>query len=113
MTKINQSKILNNKTKSTFVKKEVSSISYYGEEIEYTCYPNMRSSSIKRFSTKQEKTINKLHSKEYKEYEAYGLRIRGKRKNSLPDVNDDYPSYLYKMAKSWKHNSKRSQQYLK
>ena len=113
MTKVNQSKISIGKTKKTFVKKEVFTISFFGEKLYYTCYPNMRSSSIKHFSNKQEKTINNLHLKEYREYETYGLRIRGKRKNSLPDVNDDYPSYLYKIAKSWKHNSKRSQQYFK
>ncbi len=51
-----------------------------------------------------------MHCIEYKDYPLYIRVARGK---GLPYVWDDFPSYVYKWAKSWKHNSKRKNQYYK
>jgi hypothetical protein len=78
---------------------------------EYIIYPNKKSGYHRKFSTKQEKSFHSLHCIEYKEY---GLKLRGRRSsNNLADPWDDYPSYHHKQAKSWKHNSKRKNQYYK
>ncbi len=42
------------------------------------------------------------------EYKNYPLKIRVARGAGLPHVWDDFPSYVYKVAKSWKHNSRRA-----
>ena len=62
------------------------------------------------FSNKQERSFYCLHSIEYKDY---SLKIRVARGAGLPHVWDEFPTYVYKVAKSWKHNSKRSHQYYK
>jgi hypothetical protein len=47
---------------------------------------------------------------EYKEL----YKIRGKRsRRGLPNSWDDYPSYCIDLAKSWKHNSRRKNQWYK
>lgn len=71
-------------------------------------YPNVRSSVFKKFSTHQERSFYFLHSIEYKDYP---LRLRVARGTGLPHVWDDFPTYVYDVAKSWKHNSKRKNQY--
>ena len=73
-------------------------------------YPNVRSSMFKEFSTHQERSFYFLHVIEYKNYP---LKIRVARGAGLPHVWDDYTSYVYKVAKSWKHNSRRQHQYYK
>lgn len=74
------------------------------------CYPDIRSVYFKKFSTQQERSFYFMHSIEYK---GYSLKIRGAHGTSLPHVWDDFPTYVYKIAKSWKHNSKRAHQYYK
>ena len=73
-------------------------------------YPNVRSSMFKEFSTHQERSFYFLHVIEYKNYP---LKIRVARGAGLPHVWDVFPSYVYKVAKSWKHNSRRQHQYYK
>jgi hypothetical protein len=91
---------------SYIVKSRFMSIHY-----EVEIYPYIKSGTHKRFSTKQEKSLAKMHKKEYKR--DYNLKIRGKRDGGIPEPWDDYPSYVYDVAKSWKHNSKRKNQYYK
>ncbi|MDH1241555.1 MULTISPECIES: hypothetical protein [Acinetobacter] len=73
-------------------------------------YPNVRSSIFKKFSFQQERSFYFLHRIEYK---SYSLKIRVARGTGLPHVWDDFPTCVYKVAKSWKHNSKRAHQYYK
>lgn len=73
-------------------------------------YPNVRSSYFKQFSTHQERSFYFLHMVEYKDYP---LKIRVARGAGLPHVWDDFLTYVYKVAKSWKHNSRRAHQYYK
>lgn len=47
------------------------------------------------------------------EYKDYPLKLRVARGSGLPEEWDDLPSSVYKVAKSWKHNSKRKHQYFK
>jgi len=80
-------------------------------DTQYKMYPNVKSSCHKAFSLKQERSFFLMHSIEYREY---NLKLRQKRSaNNLPDPWDDYPSYVYKNAKSWKQGTKRSNQYYK
>lgn len=72
-------------------------------------YPYLRSYIFKNFSTKQEKSAYNLHSIEYRHYL---VKIRVARGKALPDPYNDYTACVYKLAKSWKHNSKRRHQYL-
>ncbi len=71
-------------------------------------YPNVKSSMHKKFSTQQERSFYFLHIIEYKDYP---LKIRVARGKGLPQPWDDYPAFVYDVAKSWKHNSKRANQY--
>lgn len=71
-------------------------------------YPNVRSSVFKKFSTYQERNFYCLHRIEYKDFP---LKLRVARGSGLPDDWDDLPTYVYGVAKSWKHNSKRKHQY--
>ncbi|MGF1711002.1 hypothetical protein L4C37_10570 [Vibrio kagoshimensis] len=73
-------------------------------------YPSVRSETHKHFSTKQEKSYFFHHKIECK---GYPVKLRAARGRSLANPWDDYPAYLYGLAKSWKHNSKRSYQYYK
>lgn len=73
-------------------------------------YPRVRSGTHKHFSTKQEKSYFFLHKVEYSEYP---LKLRPARGKSLANPWDDYPAYVYNVAKCWKHNSKRRHQYYK
>ena len=73
-------------------------------------YPNVRSSILKKFSTHQERSFYFLHRIEYK---SYSLKIRVARGTGLAQVWDEFTTYVYKVAKSWKHNSKRAHQYYK
>ncbi len=73
-------------------------------------YPCVRSGNHKHFSTKQEKSYFFLHEVEYGEYP---IKLRAARGKSLANPWDDYPAYVYDVAKSWKHNSKRRHQYYK
>lgn len=73
-------------------------------------FPNMRSVYYKKFSTKQEKSFYSMHFIEYKDYH---LKLRVARGPSLIDAWDDLSTYFHKVAKSWKHNSKRARQYYK
>ena len=43
----------------------------------------------------------------------YPLKLCVARGTGLPDERDDLPAYVYKVAKSWKHNSRRKHQYHK
>lgn len=101
----------NKKTKSQYRNSKIKEYFFCGTLIIYEVFPNIISGTHKKFSNKQEKSLYFLHKKEYKK--EYGLKIRGKRGGSLPDCWDDYPSYVYDVAKSWKHNSKRKNQYYK
>lgn len=73
-------------------------------------YPSVRSGTHKRFSTRQEKSYFFLHEIECK---GYPIKLRAARGRALATPWDDYPSYVYDLAKSWKHNSKRRCQYYK
>lgn len=76
----------------------------------WNVYPCVRSRTFKRFSTKQEKSYFFLHEVEYREYP---IKLRAARGKSLANPWDDYPAYVDKVAKCWKHNSKRRHQYYK
>ncbi|SDC76598.1 hypothetical protein SAMN05421749_11325 [Acinetobacter marinus] len=65
-------------------------------------------SIFKKFSTHQERSFYFLHRIGYK---SYSLNIRVARGTGLAQVWDEFPTYVYKVAKSWKHNSKRAHQY--
>ena len=67
-------------------------------------------SIFKKFSTHQERSFYFLHRIGYK---SYSLNIRVARGTGLAQVWDEFPTYVYKVAKSWKHNSKRAHQYYK
>lgn len=71
-------------------------------------YPSVRSGTHKHFSTKQEKSYYFLHEIECK---GYRIKLRAARGKALANPWDDYPAYVYDLAKSWKHNSKRSSQH--
>ncbi|EMA2447103.1 hypothetical protein U2G60_002345 [Vibrio fluvialis] len=71
-------------------------------------YPSIRSGTHKHFSTKQEKSFYFMHLVECK---GYPVKFRTARGKALADPWDDYPAYVYDVAKSWKHNSKRKHQY--
>lgn len=74
-------------------------------------YPHLRNVYHKKFSTRQERSFYFIHLIEYKNYP---LKLRVARGTGLPDERDDLPAYVYKFAKSWKHNSRRrKQQYRK
>lgn len=73
-------------------------------------FPNIKSVYHKKFSTQQEKSFYSMHCVEYKNYP---LKIRVARGPGLAEAWDDLPAYVYKVAKSWKHNSKRAHQYYK
>jgi hypothetical protein len=73
-------------------------------------YPSLRSGAHKHFSTKQEKGYYFLHMIECR---GYPIKLRVARGSSLANPWDDYPAYVYDLAKSWKHNSKRRYQYYK
>lgn len=47
------------------------------------------------------------------EYKDYPLKLRVVRDTALPEELDDLPVYVYKVAKSWKDNSRRRHQYHK
>ncbi|MFA0135374.1 hypothetical protein AB4440_24235 [Vibrio splendidus] len=86
----------------------------YRERIKYQrqhlldLYPSVRSGTHKHFSTKQEKSYYFLHKIECREYPVKQRATRGR---ALANPWDDYPSYVYGLAKSWKYNSKRQNQY--
>jgi hypothetical protein len=73
-------------------------------------YPSVRSHYHKHFSTKQEKSYYFLHKIENR---GYPIKFRAARGRTLADPWDDYPSSVYRVAKSWKHNSSRHKQYYK
>jgi len=73
-------------------------------------YPSIRSGTHKHFSTKQEKSFYFMHLTELK---AYPIKLRATRGRALANPWDDYPSFVYGLAKSWKHNAKRCKQYYK
>jgi hypothetical protein len=73
-------------------------------------YPCVRSGTHKHFSTKQEKSYFFLHEVEYSEYP---IKLRAARGKILANPWDDYPAYVFDVAKCWKHNSKRRHQYYK
>jgi hypothetical protein len=73
-------------------------------------YVAIRSGAHKHFSTKQEKSFYFLHQIECK---GYPIKLRAARGKALPDPWDDYPCTFYNTAKSWKHNSRRKNQYYK
>ncbi len=73
-------------------------------------YPSVRSGTHKHFSTKQEKSYFFLHEIECR---GYPIKLRAARGRPLANPWDDYPAYVYDLAKSWKHNSKRRYQYYK
>ena len=73
-------------------------------------YPNIRSHYHKYFSTYQEKSFYALH---YIECREYSVKLRAARGASLPNPWDDKPAITLKLAKSWKHNSKRRHQFFR
>lgn len=77
---------------------------------ESTDFPNLREGCHKRFSVIQEKSLFLMHELEYAR--EYNLKLRRRRSSkSLPDPWDDYPSYVWDLQKSWKHSTKRKNQY--
>ena len=80
-------------------------------------FPNIKSVYYKKFSTQQEKSFYSMHCVEYKNYPLKIRVARGTwhvaRGPGLAEAWDDLPAYVYKVAKSWKHNSKRTHQYYK
>jgi hypothetical protein len=94
------------KIKKHFQKPKI--IGYYENKIIYD-YPYLKSSCIKLFSTLNEaKQAFNFKEDEYRHL----YKIRAKRnRNGLPDVYDDYPTTVYYLGKSWKHNSKRTNQW--
>lgn len=83
-------------------------ITYFG--ISVFSYTALRNRIIRKFSTKQEKAYYFLHEIELREYRVKLRKARGK---ALAHVNDDLPSFAYKLEKSWKHNSRRKSQWYK
>ncbi|MEQ5974111.1 hypothetical protein U2J09_22555 [Serratia liquefaciens] len=79
-----------------------------GCRLSWVYYPLLKNWLYKRFSTRQEKSFFYLHRIEYKEYP---IKLRAARGKGLADPWDDYPSDVYDVAKSWKHNSRRKHQY--
>ncbi len=82
----------------------------YQRQYLWDFYPSVRSGIHKHFSTKQEKSYFFLHLIECR---GYPIKLRAARGKALANPWDDYPSYVYSLAKSWKHNSKRRYQYYK
>ena len=76
----------------------------------YKRFPNVKSVYHKKFSTQQEKSFYLMH---YIEYRDYPLKLRVARGPGLAEAWDDLPAYVYKVTKSWKHNSRRQHQYYK
>lgn len=70
-----------------------------------------RNDLFRCFSTKQEKALSKMHSREYGK--KYGLKLRRKRLNNLLNSWDDLASSLYNHERDWKKNSKRKHQYFR
>ena len=73
-------------------------------------YPYMRSWIVKELSTQQELSFYVLHKREYKDYP---LKLRVARGTGLANPWDDLSAYVAKVARSWKHNSRRRHQYYK
>lgn len=73
-------------------------------------YPNLRSRFHKNFNTHQEKKSYVAHCIEYRDFP---LKLRAARGTCLPDAWDDLPVSVIKIAKSWKHNSRRRHQYFR
>lgn len=71
-------------------------------------YPTVRNCIHKQFSTKEEKSFYFVHLIECK---GFPIKLRAARGTALADPWDDYPTDVYAVAKSWKHNSKRKRQY--
>ncbi|EMN5657628.1 hypothetical protein NQ837_000888 [Providencia rettgeri] len=71
-------------------------------------YPSLRNNCHKSFSTKQEKSTYAMHCIEYK---GSMLKLRAARGFCLVDSRYDLPTSAYKLGKSWKHNSRRKNQY--
>jgi hypothetical protein len=94
------------KVKKHFQNSEI--IGYYKGKAIYD-YPYLRSSCIKCFSTLNEaKQAFKVKEDEYRNL--YKIRAKRDRKG-LPNPWDDYPTTVYALGKSWKHNSKRVNQW--
>lgn len=89
--------------------RNVEMVTRFGNE--HMRYPNLNNRICKKFSVKQEKSLAKLHNIEYKN--EYKLKIRSKRDGAIPDPWDDYRSSAFDLATSWKHNSKRKNQFYK
>lgn len=71
-------------------------------------YPNLRNQIYSYFRTQQERSFHYLHKAEYWDY---NIKLRPKRGKHLPHIWDDKPTYAFKYAKSWKHDSKRRHQW--
>lgn len=71
-------------------------------------YPNLRNHCHKKFSTKQETSFYGIH---YIEYGVSVVKLRPARGFCLVDSRYDLPTSAPKLAKSWKHNSKRKSQH--
>ncbi|MDF9401367.1 hypothetical protein [Vibrio sp. 1180_3] len=69
---------------------------------DWDMYPCVRSGTHKHFSTKQEKSYFFLHKVEYRDYP---VKLRAARGKLLANPWDDYPAYVYDVARCWKHNS--------
>ncbi|MGR5347230.1 hypothetical protein [Vibrio mediterranei] len=90
------------------VKREI--CTYTGRE--YTYHPRVRDGMHRSFSTKQERAFYYLHKAEY--HHAYPmLKLRPSRGSALPNEWDDLPSFRAQLTRSWKHNSKRKNQYFR
>lgn len=86
-----------------------SHIKAYGTYL-WDVYPSVRSGTHKHFSTKQEKSYFFLHKVECR---GYPIKLRAARGKALANPWDDFPAYVYNVAKCWKHNSRRRHQYYK
>ncbi len=88
---------------------KIVSIQNYGPRTWYL-YTNLRSHYHKYFSTFQEKSFYSLHNVEFRDFP---LKLRAARGSCLVDPWDDLPTNTIKVAKSWKHNSRRRNQYFR
>ncbi|PVZ78611.1 hypothetical protein C9426_34330 [Serratia sp. S1B] len=86
------------------------SVKVHSDDYFWKCHPKIRSVFFRKFSTQQERSFYFMHRIEYKDYP---IKIRVARGTGLAYIWDDFPTYVYKYAKSWKHNSKRKSQYYK
>lgn len=71
-------------------------------------YPQLRNHIYRYFSTFSEKKATLGHIADYPDY---GIRFRACRGKNIIDHHDDVRSDALKLSRSWKHNSRRKNQF--